>query len=137
LILNNFKSLPDSTIFNKSKQLKENILTLTEFSQKSIEYANKNLPFGLENLIEELKLKKMELENEKFTIGVFGYYANGKSTFLNALLEINNLPMDEGVTTATFTRLVHYKTKEGYISGDVEVIIKIKLRFMICTMIVF
>lgn len=126
LILNNFKTLPDSTIFNKSKQLKENILTLTEFSQKSIEYANKNLPFGLENLIEELKLKKLELENEKFTIGVFGYYANGKSTFLNALLEMNNLPMDEGVTTATFTRLVHYKTKEGYISGDVEVYYKDK-----------
>ena len=126
LILNNFKSLPDSTIFNKSKQLKENILTLTEFSQKSIEYANKNLPFGLENLIEELKLKKLELENEKFTIGVFGYFSNGKSTFLNALMGIDNLPMAEDRLTATFTKLVHYKTKEGYISGDVEVYYKDK-----------
>lgn len=126
LILNNFKSLPDSTIFNKSKQLKENILTLTEFSQKSIEYANKNLPFGLENLIEKLQLKKMELENEKFTIGVFGYFSNGKSTFLNALMGIDNLPMAEDRLTATFTRLVHYKTKEGYISGDVEVYYKDK-----------
>jgi hypothetical protein len=130
LILKNFKSLPNSTIFNKSKQLKDNILTLTEFSQKSIEYANKNLPFGLENLIEELKLRRLELENEKFTIGVFGYYSNGKSTFLNALIGINNLPMAEDRLTATFTRLVHYKTKEEYTSGDVEVYYKNKFEIL-------
>jgi hypothetical protein len=58
----NFKEELSGTPFEKSKQLKKNLLAYTIFSQNSIDVANKNLGLGCENIIEKLKGYKQELE---------------------------------------------------------------------------
>jgi len=120
----NFKEELSGTPFEKSKQLKKNLLEYTIFSQNSIDVANKNLGLGCENIIEKLKGYKQELEEEKFTVAVFGYFSTGKSTFLNTLMGTNKLPMDEDRTTATFTRLRHCDESEDFNDGDMQVIYK-------------
>jgi len=120
----NFREELSSTPFEKSKQLKKNLLAYTIFAQNSIDVANKNLSLGCENIIERLKGFKQELEEEKFTVAVFGYFSTGKSTFLNALMRTNKLPMDEDRATATFTRLRHCDENEDFDDGDMQVIYK-------------
>ena len=120
----NFKEELVGTLFEKSKQLKKNLLAYTIFSQSSIDVANKNLGLGCENIIERLKGYKQELEEEKFTVAVFGYFSTGKSTFLNTLMGTDKLPMDEDRATATFTRLRHCDESEDFDDGDMQVIYK-------------
>lgn len=120
----NFKDNLIGTHFEKSKQLKKNLLAYTIFSQNSIDVANKNLGLGCENIIEKLKGYKQELEEEKFTVAVFGYFNTGKSTFLNTLMGTDKLPMDEDRATATFTRLRHCDESEDFDDGDMQVIYK-------------
>ncbi|TLT07829.1 hypothetical protein FE243_03585 [Aliarcobacter thereius] len=111
-------------IFKQSDLLKENILSLSEYSSKSIEFINKNLPYGLDQLLDKLKEKKDEIENEKFRIGIFGYFSTGKSTFLNAILGIDFLPSAEERLTAIFTKLVHINQSKDLKDGDIEVYFK-------------
>lgn len=111
-------------IFKQSDLLKENILSLSEYSSKSIEYLNKNLPYGLDNLIDKLKEQKFEIENEKFKIGVFGYFSTGKSTFINAILGIDFLPSAEERLTAIFTKFIHINQSKDLKDGDIEVYFK-------------
>ena len=85
---------------------------------------NKNLPYALDELIESLKKKKSEIEDEKFKIGVFGYFSSGKSTFLNALLGIDYLPSAEERLTAIFTKIVHIQEEDDSTHGDVKVFFK-------------
>ncbi len=120
----NFKEVLSGTAFEKSKQLKKNLLAYTIFSQNSIDVANKNLSLGCENIIEKLKGYKQELEEEKFTVAVFGYFSTGKSTFLNTLMGTDKLPMDEDRSTATFTRLRHCDESEDFNDGDMQVVYK-------------
>ena len=112
--------------FTKSKQLKENIINFSHFSSTSLELSNKNLYLGLDNKIEKIKEAKEKVEDEKFTIAVFGYFSSGKSTFLNVLMGIDKLPMDEDRTTAVFTRLKNINTKDDVEDGDIEIIYKDK-----------
>jgi len=119
-----FKEVLEGSPFEKSKQLKKNLLAYTTFSQNSIDVANKNLNLGCENIIEKLKGYKQELEEEKFTVAVFGYFSTGKSTFLNTLMGTNKLPMEEDRSTATFTRLRHCDEHEDFNDGDMQVIYK-------------
>lgn len=80
--------------------------------------------------IQEEKLKNIinskikTLENDKFTISVFGHYSVGKSSFLNALLGFSEevLKEDELPTTATITRL-RYPECEG-LKNKVQIIYK-------------
>lgn len=120
----NFKKELSGTHFEKSKQLKKNLLAYATFSQNSIDVANKNLGLGCENIIEKLKGYKQELEEEKFTVAVFGYFNTGKSTFLNALMGTDKLPMEEDRATATFTRLRHCDESEDFNDGDMQVVYK-------------
>ena len=61
-----------------------------------------------------IKSKVENLENDTFTISVFGHFSNGKSTFLNALMGFGEevLVEDELASTATITRM-KYPTKSG------------------------
>ena len=120
----NFKESLEGTHFEKSKQLKTNLLEYTKFAQRSIETADKNLGLGCDNIIERLKGYKQELEEEKFTVAIFGYFSTGKSTFLNTLMNTDKLPMDEDRSTATFTRLRHCQESEDFEDGDMQVIYK-------------
>ena len=123
----NFKEKLSGTQFEKSKQVKRNLLEYTKFSQNSLDVANKNLGLGCENIIERLKGYKQELEDDKFTVAVFGYFNTGKSTFLNTLMGTDKLPMDEDRSTATFTRLRHCDESEDFGNGDMQVIYKDEL----------
>lgn len=120
----NFKEILSGTAFEKSKQLKMNLLQYTIFAENSIDIANKNLGLECENIIDKLKGYKQELEEEKFTVAVFGYFSTGKSTFLNTLMGTDKLPMDEDRSTATFTRLKHCDENEDFDDGDMQVIYK-------------
>lgn len=122
-----FQNELDGSHFEKSKQLKQNLIAYTKFAQESIEVADKNLGLGCDNIIEKLKGYKEELEDEKFTVAVFGYFSTGKSTFLNTLMDTDKLPMDEDRSTATFTRLRHISKSDKFENGDMEVIYKTKL----------
>jgi hypothetical protein len=123
----NFKESLQGIHFEKSKQLKTNLLEYAKFAQGSIETADKNLGLGCDNIIERLKGYKQELEEEKFTVAIFGYFSTGKSTFLNTLMNADKLPMDEDRSTATFTRLRHCEESEDFEDGDMQVIYKDEL----------
>jgi len=120
----NFTENLNGSHFEKSKQLKKNLIEYTKFTQGTIEIADKNLGLGCSNIIEKLKGYKKELEDEKFTVAIFGYFSTGKSTFLNTLMNTDKLPMDEDRSTATFTRLKHFSESEDFENGDMEVIYK-------------
>lgn len=123
--LKNINNITESNeLFEKSNILKNNLLNLSEYSTKSIELMNKNLPYGFDSTIDDLKKLKHTLENEKFKIGVFGYFSSGKSTFLNALLGIDYLPTAEERLTAIFTKIVHVSEDKNLKNGDVKVYYK-------------
>ena len=123
--MKNINNITESNeLFEKSNILKNNLLNLSEYSTKSIELMNKNLPYGFDSTIDDLKKLKHTLENEKFKIGVFGYFSSGKSTFLNALLGIDYLPTAEQRLTAIFTKIVHVSEDKNLKNGDVKVYYK-------------
>ena len=125
IFLNNIKEIPSNkNIFEKSSILKNNLLLFSEYSCKSLELMNKNTSQGLDKLIDELKKQKSEIEDEKFQIGVFGYFGSGKSTFLNALLGIDYLPTAEERLTAIFTKIAHTSEEYDVKNGDVKVYFK-------------
>ena len=66
-----------------------------------------------------------ELEKEKFKIAVFGNFSCGKSTFLNALMRIDKLPVKEERATAVFTVLRNAE-EHGKQHGEAEIHFKDK-----------
>ena len=54
--LKNINNITESNeLFEKSNILKNNLLNLSEYSTKSIELMNKNLPYGFDSTIDDLK----------------------------------------------------------------------------------
>jgi energy-coupling factor transporter ATP-binding protein EcfA2 len=119
----NFINTLNGNHFNKSKQLKFNVINFSKFASKVIENLNSEFKLKLDNKIESLKNIQKNLEEKRFRIAVFGFFASGKSTFLNALMGIDKLPMDEDRTTATFTILKHIKNRNKSFSEYLNSII--------------
>lgn len=113
--------------FDKSKQLKNNIVEYVKYATSSLGIVNSNLGLGYDIEIDKLLEKKDDIVNEKFTVAVFGYFSSGKSTFLNVLMKTDKLPMDQDRLTASFTRLKHCNSENDYNHGDLKVIYKSKL----------
>lgn len=86
------------------KKKKESII-------KGIEKTLKNVSDERLKVILNDKLDK--LKNDKFVISVFGHFSNGKSTFLNALMEFKDevLVENESASTATITKLKYAEDK--------------------------
>src|SRR5690625_2206380 len=73
---------------------------------------------GFHSLIEELTLKKNNLNNRSLTIALFGAFSAGKSSFSNALLGEALLPSSPNPTTAVISRIspVTEKYKHGTVA---------------------
>ncbi|WP_101844022.1 dynamin family protein [Halobacillus sp. Marseille-P3879] len=63
-----------------------------------------NIP-GFSSLIEQLEEKQQRLLNKQYTIALFGAFSAGKSSFANALLGENVLPVSPNPTTATINKI--------------------------------
>ncbi|AIF45454.1 dynamin family protein [Virgibacillus sp. SK37] len=77
---------------------------------------------GFQAIVEDLKRKKAKLENQAYTIALFGAFSAGKSSFANALLGERVLPVSPNPTTATVNRI--NPVSENYPHGTV--VIKVK-----------
>lgn len=66
--------------------------------------AVENLP-GLKRISKELVEKASRLENQQFTVALFGAFSAGKSSFANALIGENLLPVSPNPTTAAINKI--------------------------------
>ena len=73
---------------------------------KSLELAEKFVSdLGVGKIAQDLHLMRMTLSREKFEIIVAGEFSNGKSTFINALLQDELLPSSNVPTTALINKI--------------------------------
>nr|GGG77721.1 GTPase [Virgibacillus oceani] len=77
---------------------------------------------GFQSIADDLKAKQERLANRTHTIALFGAFSAGKSSFANALIGNNLLPVSPNPTTATINRIC--PTTEIYKHGTV--IVKMK-----------
>ncbi|WP_071395534.1 dynamin family protein [Bacillus tuaregi] len=61
---------------------------------------------GFKKLAEELGQKAERLENQSFTVALFGAFSAGKSSFANALLGERLLPVSPNPTTAAINKIM-------------------------------
>ncbi|WP_223701975.1 dynamin family protein [Sutcliffiella deserti] len=60
---------------------------------------------GFQTVIEDLKKRANKLEDQSFTVALFGAFSAGKSSFANALLGENILPVSPNPTTASINKI--------------------------------
>ncbi|WP_409301290.1 dynamin family protein [Peribacillus sp. SCS-155] len=60
---------------------------------------------GFQSLTKELSEKASRLENQTFTVALFGAFSAGKSSFANALMGESVLPVSPNPTTAAINRI--------------------------------
>jgi small GTP-binding protein len=60
---------------------------------------------GLKRIRKELIEKSYRLENQQFTVALFGAFSAGKSSFANALIGENLLPVSPNPTTAAINKI--------------------------------
>ncbi|MBA9027751.1 dynamin family protein [Peribacillus huizhouensis] len=61
---------------------------------------------GFQSLYSELKEKSKRLENQTFTVALFGAFSAGKSSFANALMGESVLPVSPNPTTAAINKIM-------------------------------
>ncbi|WP_068672238.1 dynamin family protein [Oceanobacillus sp. Castelsardo] len=123
------KQLPaETTKFKKVELSKENKGYKQQLATKdvvtSIEKVIQtisNLP-GFDILQRDLNEKKRRLSNRSYTIALFGAFSAGKSSFANALIGENALPVSPNPTTATVNRIC--PVTDDYQHGTVVVMLK-------------
>jgi predicted GTPase len=102
---------------NKSTITAENMIERIDESIRLTE----DLP-GFNDLLDDLKLKRNRLSNRTFTIALFGAFSAGKSSFSNALIGEQILPVSPNPTTATVNRIHPVTDKMPH--GTVKVTMK-------------
>ncbi len=60
---------------------------------------------GFEDLLTQLRGKQQRLDHQQYTIALFGAFSAGKSSFANALLGEQVLPVSPNPTTATINKI--------------------------------
>lgn len=60
---------------------------------------------GFKSVVQELKNKQKKLEDQSFTVALFGAFSAGKSSFANALLGEYILPVSPNPTTASINKI--------------------------------
>jgi GTPase Era involved in 16S rRNA processing len=101
-------------------------------AEQLIEPLPELLPF-----LKQIQSKRMQMEQQQFTVALFGAFSAGKSSFANALLGTSLLPVSPNPTTATVCRIcpptgehghrmatVTFKSKETLIS-EIEHILQL------------
>lgn len=71
-----------------------------------------------------IKKKAMRVENQQFTIALFGAFSAGKSSFSNALMGANVLPVSPNPTTATINKI--HPVTENHLHNTADVSLKTK-----------
>ncbi len=71
------------------------------------------------NTAKYLEEKAERLENQSFTVALFGAFSAGKSSFSNALIGENILPVSPNPTTATINRIRPVEEGKGHDTADV------------------
>ncbi|MFJ5623866.1 dynamin family protein [Peribacillus loiseleuriae] len=61
---------------------------------------------GFQSLYKELKEKSQRLENQTYTVALFGAFSAGKSSFANALMGESILPVSPNPTTAAINKIM-------------------------------
>jgi small GTP-binding protein len=79
---------------------------------------------GFSKYSKVLKQKAARLNNQHFTISLFGAFSAGKSSFANALLEADLLPVSPNPTTASITQIK--PIADGFIHGEAQIFLKNK-----------
>lgn len=77
---------------------------------------------GFERITEQLEQKALRLENNNYTIALFGAFSAGKSSFANAILGEKVLPVSPNPTTAAINRIC--PPNESYPHGTAVVRLK-------------
>ncbi|WP_108671182.1 dynamin family protein [Peribacillus acanthi] len=77
---------------------------------------------GFSQLAKELQEKAKRLDNQTFTIALFGAFSAGKSSFANALIGERILPVSPNPTTAVINKIV--PPTEGHDHGTAKVRLK-------------
>lgn len=72
----------------------------------------------------DITMKAARLEENQFTLALFGAFSAGKSSFANALLGYDLLPASPNPTTATITRIM--PPNEQFAHGTVRIKVKSK-----------
>lgn len=90
-----------TVMLKELEELKHNTLTFTK-KVKASDYIDPEIIKNSE--IDDLTKK---VENERFKIALVSIFSAGKSTFINSLLGIELLSMDDLAWTATITRIVY------------------------------
>ncbi|QFK71751.1 hypothetical protein F7984_11190 [Pradoshia sp. D12] len=98
---------PKPELIAKKVETAQSIYTSEQVAlklQKASQALN-HLP-GLEKLAQELKNRADSLMNQTYTLALFGAFSAGKSSFANALLGANVLPVSPNPTTAVINRIL-------------------------------
>ncbi|WP_313890919.1 dynamin family protein [Psychrobacillus sp.] len=66
-----------------------------------------------------IKRKALRVENQQFTIALFGAFSAGKSSFSNALMGANVLPVSPNPTTATINKIHPISAQHPHNMADV------------------
>ena len=69
-----------------------------------------------------IKRKALRVENQQFTIALFGAFSAGKSSFSNALMGANVLPVSPNPTTAAINKI--HPVSENHLHNTADVILK-------------
>ncbi|MHC0035737.1 dynamin family protein [Pseudoneobacillus sp. C159] len=77
---------------------------------------------GFEHRAKELMEKASRIENQGFTVALFGAFSAGKSSFANALMGADILPVSPNPTTAAINKIL--PINEQYQHGTVRVKLK-------------
>lgn len=73
----------------------------------------KDIP-GFKKISEELMQKADRLENQSFTVALFGAFSAGKSSFANALIGNKLLPVSPNPTTAAINKIMPVDTEHPH-----------------------
>lgn len=77
---------------------------------------------GVQSIARDMRQKADRLDNNQFTVALFGAFSAGKSSFANALIGEKVLPVSPNPTTATINKIM--APNEDHKHGTVKVILK-------------
>ncbi|TYS79348.1 hypothetical protein FZC80_10530 [Rossellomorea aquimaris] len=131
-------------------ELLENETAASEIEEKQSEADNRNLSLepliqrlnvmgskfetinGLKQTAQVLQKKAERLQDQQFTIALFGAFSAGKSSFANALLGSKVLPVSPNPTTASINRIRppmngnHHGTAKVFLKSEKEMLIDVQ-----------
>lgn len=83
---------------------------------------------GFRHDTNEMIQKASRLEQNQFTVALFGAFSAGKSSFANALMGMDLVPTSPNPTTATITKIL-YPTSE-YLHGTIRIKVKSEVELL-------